>query len=124
MKYRIIRGPFPAIAKEDLAFVVLDSVRVFQRPGVRFTEGNLASNGTLFYEDLTKLKKLNWPIIHRIHKCFSPNYKRAKAAEVLVRDSVPPGCVLKIVVYSSNVKNKLSLLVQGHRFESDQTFYS
>jgi len=90
----------PKVKQEDLVFIEIDAIKIFLRGGVYFTDGNAASYKTNFYSDIQYLSQLHWDII-RNQKCYSPEYKRKKSAEVLVPNKVPVENFLRIKVYNN-----------------------
>lgn len=105
-----IRNKFvPPIRSEKLVFIELDALKIFQLKNVFFTDGNAAASITAIYEDLTDLKKLDLRIIQRITRCYSPRYRRLKAAEVLVKDRIDSDLFLKFVFFPANPNANLLL---------------
>jgi hypothetical protein len=114
MQYVLTRGTRdknPVIEQKDLIFVELDALKIFRKAGVVFTDGNAAATGTSFFMDTANLNSLDWTII-RTPNCFSDEYKRKKAAEVLVPDQVPIDCFIRIVVFSEGANKELNTSVQ------------
>ena len=111
----------------ELAFIVLNGSSIFQQPGVIFTDGNAASEKTGFYTNLADLEKLDWDIIRR-RSGTTRDYKRKKAAEVLVPNFIPVTYFNKIVVFNEDVKKILcdvtdSKHLSKHQFVSDMRYY-
>lgn len=63
--------------------------------GTVFSDGNAASNETRFFADARDLAELDWHVI-RTDNCFSRNYKRKKAAEVLAASPVEARYIRRI----------------------------
>lgn len=106
--------------QDDLVFVEVDAVRVFAASGVVFTDGNAAANNTEFHTRLHSLDQLRWDII-RTQKCYSPEYKHHKAAEVLVPDCIPPAWFLRVVVHSRPVVARLTTQIQDYNRRNSVT---
>lgn len=104
MQYCITHKFAPPIEDKNLVFIELNALSVFQLRGVRFTDGNAAASITAFYEDLTDLRKLDLRLVQRITRCYSPEYRRRKAAEVLVKDRVKCDCFLRFAFFSGDSK--------------------
>ena len=87
------------LPQDDLAFFVLNAVRVLALPGVWSTDGNAASSETAFYEGAGALPFLDWQIL-ATPNCWSYAYKRKKCAEVLVPNRIGPELIRRVVVHS------------------------
>ncbi len=90
-----------------LAFIEVDPFKVFQIPGVVFTDGNSACRETQFFKNINDLEQIDWNIIKK-KKCISREYKRKKSAEVLIPDSVSVDYFLGLVVFSEELKKEIS----------------
>lgn len=90
-----------------LAFIEVDPIKVFQTPGVVFTDGNSACRETRFFKDMNDLEQIDWDIIKK-KRCFSREYKRKKSAEVLIPDRIPVDYFLGIVVFYEKVEEEIS----------------
>jgi len=95
------------IGRKNLVFFEIDAEQVFSQDGIYFTDGNAASFFTQIYNDFDKLERLDWHIIMNVRKCLSQEYKRKKAAEVLVPNWVPPSWFTRVVVYCQNSQDYL-----------------
>jgi hypothetical protein len=89
----------PQISQDELVFVEVDPVRAFLAPGMVFTDGNAGRYLTCFYCDPKDLQCLDWNIL-RQKRGTNSDYRRLKAAEVLVWDRIPVDWFMRIVVYS------------------------
>lgn len=106
----------PRLKQEDLVYIEIDAELILSRAGVFFADGNAASNYTLFYSDIEDLDKLDWKII-RNPKCYSPEYIRKKAAEVLIPNYIPTKDFLQVKVYSNEALSKLQIKVKEFKDE-------
>lgn len=97
---------YVTIPQEHLVFIEVDAIQVFKMPGVIFTDGNAASRATNFYTDLADLDRLDWQVL-RTPNCWSSEYKRKKAAEVLVPKWVPPYLIVRFVTYNEETRDNL-----------------
>ena len=88
------------LRQEDLVFFVFDSNDVLDVPGVLTTDGNAASEATTFYRGRAGLQYLDWKIL-RTRDCYSPEYKRRKAAEVLVPGKIDAALIKHVAVLSA-----------------------
>jgi hypothetical protein len=122
MQYVVTQSVNRVVDQKDLTFIEIDPARVFSTRGVIFTDGNAASNTTSFYSDMADLSNLDWHVIHEVHNCYWREYKRKKAAEVLVPDHVPVDFFLRVVVFDAEVKRKLKGIVKC-RCEVDRSHY-
>lgn len=102
------------ISNEDLIFIDIDALKVFQIPGIIFTDGNSASSNTNFFYDVSKLCNLDWEVIHgpgdyegTKGECYSKEWQRKRASEVLVPDCVPVELFSRIVLFSKDAATKL-----------------
>jgi len=98
--------------QNDLLFIEVNAVKVFQVPVVIFTDGNAAASETKFYTEPDGLDKLDWKVINT-QNCYSKEYKHKKAAEVLVPDSVPVKLFKRIVVFSKKASVNLDKEVKA-----------
>lgn len=118
MQYVITQGTksqSPIMEQEKLVFFEVDALKIFQKPGVIFTDGNAASEETCFYNNIVDLNKLDWYIIHHIQNCYSREYRRKKAAEILVPYRVPSGLFTRIVLNCKEAVNNLCERVKSAR---------
>lgn len=94
--------------RRGIAHLEVDSA-VLQLDGCVFTDGNAASNETRVYDRLEELAQLDWRVI-RTTKCYSKEYKRKKAAEVLAISPVPPRYLRRVHVADQSAKAQLGQL--------------
>jgi hypothetical protein len=115
MQYVISRGTErqdPTINQRNLVFIEVDAVKIFRTPGVIFTDGNAAAEKrTCFYSNPADLDKLDWKVINT-RDCYWSEYKRKKAAEVLVPDNVDANSFTRIVVFNPDAAKDLIKSVQ------------
>jgi len=102
MQYVVTQGKDAVIKEEDLVFIDLDPLKIFQMEGVTISDGNSAHQDTSFYHEINGLDKLNWDVI-ATPNCYSKTYKRQKMAEVLVPRLIPVNCFSRIVCKSKQV---------------------
>lgn len=112
MQYVLTQGANRVIEQGDLVFIEVDAVRAFSTPGTVFTDGNVASGETYIYTDLECLSELDWHVVREVPNCYSREYKRKKAAEVLVPDHIPSDYFLRVVVFDAKAQKKLSRTVR------------
>ena len=112
MQYVLTQGANSVIDQEELVFIEVDAVKAFSTPGAVFTDGNVASGETYIHTDLEGLSELDWHVIREVPNCYSREYKRKKAAEVLVPDHVPSDHFLRAVVFNAKVQKRLSRVVR------------
>src|SRR5262249_47555661 len=77
---------------------------IFELEGVVYTDGNAASGETNFFKSTNVIGPLliDWNIVLRNSKCYSPEYRRKKCAEVLVPDFIPSQYIIRYVVMNQN----------------------
>jgi hypothetical protein len=106
------------VPQEQLIFFVFDAARVLAIPGVLTTDGNAASNETVFYRGNGALPYLDWRIL-TTRDCYSPEYKRKKCAEVLVPDWVPRDLITSVHTVdeagASSLRQCLNLISSSER---------
>ncbi len=71
----------------EIALLHID-LSVADKPGVMFTDGNLADQETTLYRSPADLSKLNWGIILSPYGAYSSEWKRVRSAEVLIPGKV------------------------------------
>lgn len=67
-----------------------------------FSDGNAASKGTNFYNDVAMLDNLRWNIINALNWSDFPDGRRIKCAEVLVYPKIDVKNLVSILCYSGN----------------------
>lgn len=87
MQYVITVRP-GRIDPDQLVIFELDAQAVLSLPGVWTTDGNAACRETRFFEGRDGVAHVSWNIIDE-PSCYSREWRRRKAAEVLVPDSIP-----------------------------------
>lgn len=111
------RGRERKSSKESLAFLEVNAFKVFQENEVYFSDGNAASDGTEFYNDIDGLDKLNWEVIRSPNgypQCYDREWKREKSSEVLVPGNISPKLIDRIVVYCEESKAELLNKLRSH----------
>ena len=111
MQYTITRENHSPMSEEDLVFLRFDADDLFQFEGAKFSDGNVASDYSKVFsaeEDSEELKNLIWPIILCQKKYIkSKSGKRAKMAELLIPNYIPPSHIHSVVVLNSESENEL-----------------
>lgn len=107
MQYVVTKARFAEQARR-IAFAEVSIEKVFDLDGVCYSDGNAASVHTRFYDGPDGLNQIEWGIVLHENRCWSPDWKRWKAAEVLVPDRVPPECIDRYVVMNSEVADELA----------------
>ena len=110
------RNPMMRVRKDlqdDIAILCLDSSLLLQK-GVIFTDGNAASDDTTFFNDLRFIDSLDWSCIrdrgkpiHLYNRQEFIEWKRKRAAEVLVPDWISFSHVQSIVIKTQQTHRKL-----------------
>lgn len=95
-----------SLAQDDLVFFECDSAAVLQLDGVLSTDGNAASGDTSFYHGDGALPHLDWQVLN-CPNCYSREYKRKKAAEVLVPDMVTIDVIDRVSTFSDGALRRL-----------------
>lgn len=91
--------------------------RVFMIDNIKFTDGNLATNPTI-YENIFDLEKLNFNLIY--HRSWFPpedrdNIINARHSEILVKDRLPLDGFLKLIAVRSEAEKETFLyLLPNH----------
>ncbi|HHH52788.1 MAG TPA: DUF4433 domain-containing protein [Bacteroidetes bacterium] len=88
-----------------------DFNRVFRIDNIRFTDGNLANNPTI-YKNIADLKKLNFKLIY--HRSWFPPEERnsiinARHSEILVKGKLPLESFLKLIAVRSEAEKETFL---------------
>jgi hypothetical protein len=92
-----------------MVFIEVDALSVFLTQGIIFSDGNAASDATVFYDNVSKLKNLDWNTINsRSINFYSNEEKRRKAAEVLVPNHISNSMFKNVVVYNQEAIDILS----------------
>lgn len=99
--------------QSELAVLCIDR-RVMQNPGVIFTDGNAASNGTSFYSDLADLDKLDWDCIQARYWTKFKDGRRKRCAEVLVPELIPFNAVRRIVAQNEDARATARAATSSH----------
>ena len=121
-QYALTRGTDKhgvVIDDDQLVFLDVDPLGVFEIEGVVFTDGNAASAGTRFFSGVENLCQLDWDIIHR-RSGSDPAFRRKKAAEVLVPDVVPVDLVNRVVIFDELAKGRLRKAIKKYELRMDE----
>jgi hypothetical protein len=105
MQYVVTRDNFEEQAWR-VVFAEISVEKVFDLDGVCYTDGNAASDASQVYMNLEGIDAIDWDIVLRESRTWSPEWKRRKAAEVLVPDRVPPECIDRYVLMTKEVADQ------------------
>jgi hypothetical protein len=109
--------------QKDIVMLVLRRELIMQ-DGVLFTDGNASVASTSFYDDLSKIDKLDWACIHDEWWTNHLDGKRRIMAEVLVPDFVDVKNLEGIICNNSLTKAKIDALTNNTMRSKVQTqFY-
>jgi hypothetical protein len=109
--------------QKDIVMLVLRKELITQ-DGVLFTDGNASVASTSFYDDLSKIDKLDWACIHDEWWTNHLDGKRTSMAEVLVPDFVDVKNIEGIICNNSLTKAKIDALTNNTMRSKVQTqFY-
>lgn len=97
MQYVVTKNNF-AEQGQRIVFAEVSVAKVFDLKGVCYSDGNAASNDTCFYNDPSGLDAIHWDIVLHENRCWTPEWKRWKMAEVLVPDQILPQCIDRYVL--------------------------
>lgn len=109
------KGRFAKAKNDDLVFLDFELTDIFDLEGVIFTDGNASSGYTKFYDKKSDLKNIDCEIINCSNdyystngECYKEEWKRKKAAEVLVPEFLASKFIKRIVVFDTIKRIKLS----------------
>ncbi len=106
--------------QDELVILCLDKNLLLRRD-IYFTDGNAASNGTLFFNSLDDIVNLDWNCIKAEYWNNYPDGKRIRCAEVLVPHVIPYSCFKKVVVRTERTRQRLQNV--GVRAQIDGRYY-
>ena len=90
---------------DDKMVILLEvSPEVADSVGVYFSDGNIASSDSCCYTDPNDLKNLDWSIIKSQQGAFWKEWRRKRAAEVLIPKSCPPSFIKAVHVQDAVVE--------------------
>jgi hypothetical protein len=89
--------------QQNIVIIAIDRRAIYQDKSM-FSDGNAASDSTAFYNDLSKLDKLNWSCIRNDFWNDYPDGKRVKCSETLTFPKITIKHIHKI--YCNNIKTK------------------
>lgn len=111
-----------SIEQRDLVFIEVDLIKLFrQNRNLLFTDGNAASDETKYYTNPNGITSLDWDVI-RNDRCYSKEYKRKKAAEVLVPDKVEQSYFKRLVFLNNESVLALQAILQKKFPDNCQAF--
>lgn len=113
MQYVVTRAHFTEQAR-TVVFAEVNAEKVFELEGVCYTNGNAASSATQFYNDAKGLDSISWDVVLRENRCWSPDMKWRKMAEVLVPMEVPPELIDRYVLMNEEVADEFCQRVNGY----------
>lgn len=117
------KGREAKVCNTELAFILVDPVVAFMKPGTLIADGNVAAGTTKLFSSPERLDSLEWNVIRSRNKypwCYDPEWRRLKSAEVLVRGGIFFDQFSSIVVYADSVREKMTKLHQENGTMSDQ----
>ncbi len=98
-------------SNRDLVFIRYNADNLFNKPGVRFSNGNLANGNVKIYSSEKKsefLSTLKWSTILHEPKVWSPRKKFEKSAELIIPHYIEPQEIDSVIVYSQEHKDQLN----------------
>jgi hypothetical protein len=95
-----------------VTFSEVNLERVFSSDDVWFTDGNAASDDTSFYNGLEGISAVHWDLVLDRRPCISDDWKRWKAAEVLVPRQVPPEYIDRYVFLDADTARRFDAMVE------------
>ena len=97
--------------QEELVVFAINYERVMMLDQVVFTDGNAASGGTNFYQNIDDLEKLDWDCLNDDWWTNTEDGKRKRAAEVLIPHHLPRGFITRIYVVNKVIKEMVESMV-------------
>lgn len=98
--------------EKDIVMLVVKKELIVQE-GALFTDGNASVSSTSFYNDLSKMNKLDWVCLNDDWWTNHLDGKRTVMAEVLVPDFVGMENIHGIICNNSQTKAKIDTLVHN-----------
>jgi len=129
MQHVLFVGQNRTYSEGNLAILRFDADTVFQKNGVRFSDGNVANWKTTTFsarDDSGKLNTLVWPIVlcaKRAHR-WGVEGIRKKMAEMHVPNYIPPGEIESVIVLNNSAKTSLEELISSANSEEFLTVLS
>lgn len=101
---------------EKIVIISFNALLVFiwKKKILQFSDGNAACNKTKFYSNIEDLDKLDWRLINKVKKAYSPEYKRKKSAEVLIKDKIEQMYISNIFCCNQRAKMELLILLKDY----------
>jgi len=110
MQYIVTKKNF-AEQGQTIVFAEVSVAKVFYLKGICYSDDNAASNETSFYNDPSGLDAIHWDIVLYENRCWEPDLKRLKMAEVLAPDQIPPQCIDRYVLMNEDSAEAFCQLV-------------
>lgn len=105
--------------QDEIILIAVDKKKIFYSNSI-FTDGNAASNKTLFFNELSDLEKLDWKCINDEYWNDYEDGKRKKCAEVLVKDRIDFPSVKRIICNNDTTAQRIvNLLHKNELFHLD-----
>lgn len=111
--------------QDNIVIVAIDRRVVYHEKSI-FSDGNAASDSTLFFNDISYLNRLNWQCIRNDYWNNYVDGKRMKCAESLARPKIPIKYVKKIHCNSIQTKNIVDKIVgydKSFRIELNSKYF-
>lgn len=87
-----------------------------------FTDGNAASQSTLFFGSLDYLNSIPWEVINARYWTDHPDGKRKRCSEVMVYPKIESKHIISVVCCSSETYNMIRSLTKKARISTDNYF--
>lgn len=102
--------------QQNMVYFMTSTAMIQQHcPAFVFTDAHAIRRLTNFYEELTDLDKIDWPIMKATiwtDTDEDPNRKARRQAEFLVHNEVPLKACLGFAVYDEQIKHRVEQLLQ------------
>ncbi|WP_153060935.1 DUF4433 domain-containing protein, partial [Metalysinibacillus jejuensis] len=102
--------------QQNMVYFMTNTAMIQQHcPAFVFTDAHAIRRLTNFYEELTDLDKIDWPIMKATiwtDTDEDPNRKARRQAEFLVHNEVPLKACLGFAVYDEQIKHRVEQLLQ------------
>jgi hypothetical protein len=96
--------------REEICLLKIDK-KILEQAGVRFADGNIASDDTRIYESLDFISEADWKILLSRYAAYSRSWKRIRSAEVLVPSRVLPEFIKSISVASNDCSDRVNKIL-------------
>ncbi len=111
MQYVVTRDS-PEEQSRVITFAEVNLEKVLGLDGVWFTDGNAASDDTSFYNGIEGVEAVHWDLVLGKEPCSSDEWKRWKAAEVLVPRQIAPEYVDRYVFLNADAARRFNSMVE------------